>query len=283
MDLLVADRAVLVTGRSQIVKRRRDRAGQNAAVLHRGGADGGQIRVALQTVEAHLMPVQHAGIGAAVRFVAGIAALELHGRVLERERTAFIAMTFEAARLIRREGLGHGRPQGAVGIVAIHAGHLVLRNLVAEGFGELRLDALMATGAERVHLRSGARHQARRAIRMDGVAGDAAHGVFHVAALDPLGMFGRIEMAAQADLVGLFRHQLLRIADLGRVRRPGMFRASAMAGLATMFFPAAPLIGLDKGVGALLVVVPDIFVTGLAGLGAHVLFAELLRRVGGRL
>ena len=229
------------------------------------------------------MPVQHAGIGAAVRFVAGIAALELHGRVLERERTAFIAMTFEAARLIRREGLGHGRPQGAVGIVAIHAGHLVLRNLVAEGFGELRLDALMATGAERVHLRSGARHQARRAIRVNGVAGDAAHGVFHVAALDPLGMFGRIEMAAQADLVGLFRHQLLRIADLGRVRRPGMFRASAMAGLATMFFPAAPLIGLDKGVGALLVVVPDIFVTGLAGLGAHVLFAELLRRVGGRL
>ena len=103
------------------------------------------------------MPIEHSGIGGSMRFVARRATLRPHGRMLERERATFIAVALEASGLIRSERLRHRLAHRAVRIVAVHAGHLIFRHLVAEWLRELRLHALMASGTKCVHLRGGSR------------------------------------------------------------------------------------------------------------------------------
>ena len=80
----MADRAVLVAGATQIVERRWNAA--KSVVLR---ADVG---MALQTLVADFMPGQQFRIGGGVRNVARRAAFQAHRSVLERKRSAFIAV-----------------------------------------------------------------------------------------------------------------------------------------------------------------------------------------------
>jgi hypothetical protein len=50
--------------------------------------------------------------------------------MFERERTALIAVTFEATRLVPGEALKHYWTDTAVRIVAIHAAHIAFGKLV---------------------------------------------------------------------------------------------------------------------------------------------------------
>ena len=105
--------------------------------------------------------------------MAGAAAFAPNRRMFECEGTALVPMAFEAAWLIGRKALDHRLAKGPVRIVAIDAGHLVLRNLVAEGLGELGFDALMAARAEGIDLGCVSGNQPRRSIGMNGVTDNA--------------------------------------------------------------------------------------------------------------
>src|SRR5580698_7675714 len=105
--------------------------------------------------------------------MAGGAALEAHRVVLECERTAFIAVAIETTGFVGGETLLHGGAYRTVRIVAIHAAHGVLRQLVAIGLLEFRPYVQMATGAFGVDSRGAARHQAHRPIGVNFVATDA--------------------------------------------------------------------------------------------------------------
>ena len=151
MKLLMADRAVLINRRIQIVNRRRNNSHGEAFARHRRR----HIGVAFQTHLPHLRANQHSRVGRSVLLMAGGAAVELHRRMLERERSALIAMALQATRFARRERLRHRRTHGAVRVVAIHALHGIFRNLVPEGHFELRLDIGVAAFAQaRSHPRS---------------------------------------------------------------------------------------------------------------------------------
>src|ERR1700721_490592 len=113
----MADRAVLVSRRCKIVERRRDHA------RHANRVISGQVGVALETYEAYLLPRQHAGVGGAVRPMAGGATFEAPRFMLERERAALIAVAIETAGFVGAETLLHGGTNGTVRIVAIHASH----------------------------------------------------------------------------------------------------------------------------------------------------------------
>jgi len=65
-----------------------------------------------------------------VQLMTAPAALKAHRGVLERERTALIAVAAETARLIDGEHLRHGWPEAAMWIVAIDAAHRPLRQFV---------------------------------------------------------------------------------------------------------------------------------------------------------
>ena len=165
VNLLVADGAVPVAGRSEIVKCRRNYARDySGCVGHR------QVRVAFEANQPHFLPDQHLRIRGAVRHVATLAAFLAHGGMLERERPAFVAVTVETARFV---GVGHPHQAGfeaAVRIVAVNARHRIFRNPVLEGFGERRFHVDMAALTEGVHLRRFAYHQAFRNMRVNRMA-----------------------------------------------------------------------------------------------------------------
>ena len=171
-------RAILIDRRAQIVKRWRHDADGSRLVIHTR-----QIGVTFQTHEANFCPSQHARIRRAMHFVTRGAALEPYGRVLEREGSAFVAMALEATGLVRGEDLGHRRTNAAVWIVAIHASHCALRQLVMIGSLKLRPDVGMAARTLLVHSRGRSHHKPVRAVRVDLMTGDAGDLIFRVAAL----------------------------------------------------------------------------------------------------
>ena len=73
--------------------------------------------------------------------------LKPYGRMLECEWSTFVPVAFEAAGLVRREGLHHAGPEASMRIMAIHARHCALRNAVLERTLKLRQYIPMATGA----------------------------------------------------------------------------------------------------------------------------------------
>src|SRR5580692_7332868 len=101
VDLLMADRAVLVTWQGQIVECRRNHARHANRVISR------QVSVALETHKADLLPRQHPRVRGAVRFMTSGAAFEAHRFVLECERTALIAVAIQTARFVGAETLLH--------------------------------------------------------------------------------------------------------------------------------------------------------------------------------
>ena len=93
-------------------------------------------------------------------------------------------------------------------------------------------------------------------------------------------MFRGIQVAGETDFVSLLRDEFRGIADIFRRGGSGMFGARSVAGFTAMFLPAATGIGIDNSVRAFPVVVPGVFVAGLAGPGANVLVSELFGRWG---
>ena len=229
--------------------------------------------MALKAREPHFLPVQHARVGGPVRFVARGAGFEAHRRMLERERPALVPVALEAARFV-------GGTRRAMRIVAIHAGHFILRHFVAKWLLKLRVYTQVATAAEAVDLRGNTRYQPCRPVRMHLVADHARDLVFHMAALNTLRLLRSIQVATKADLVGPDRVQLARVTDLFGGCGLRVLRPRAMATLAAMLFPATPRIRFDSAVRTLQEAVVDVFVARLTGLRTSVFFAQLFGRCG---
>src|SRR6266568_3034305 len=101
----MANRAVLVAWRAQVMERRRDHPQSGLRRSRRR-----TVGMALQTHDPHLLPREHTGVRRSVRFVTAPAALKPHRRMLERERSPLVAMTAETARFVGRE-LHHAGPE----------------------------------------------------------------------------------------------------------------------------------------------------------------------------
>ncbi len=115
--------------------------------------------MAFQADEANVGSGEHPRVRRAMRLVTCRAAFKPERRMLEGERPALIAMALEAARFIGRETLEHRGPDGAVRIVAVHAGHGTLGNFVMERALELRPLVEMTTRAQFVRGVGLANHQ----------------------------------------------------------------------------------------------------------------------------
>jgi hypothetical protein len=101
----------------------------------------------LQTLEPHFLPGEHARICRAVRFMASGAAFEPHRRVFVGERTPLVAVAFEAAGFVPRNGLDLLGPETAVWIMAVDAGHRAFVQVMAVGTLELGPGVHMAGSA----------------------------------------------------------------------------------------------------------------------------------------
>src|SRR5581483_2342361 len=121
MDFLMADRTVAEPRRAQVMKRRWDYT-QRGLWSRRCSLDR-QPRMTLQADKTHLLPRQHARIRRSMLLVTASAALHAHGRVLESEWAALVAVAFETAGFVGCEQVHHARAKGAVRIVTIRAGH----------------------------------------------------------------------------------------------------------------------------------------------------------------
>ena len=114
VNLLMADRAIAITGGSQVVECGRHNSN--------GGRVHGRLReigVALQANKTNFGTRQHLWIGRPVRFVATLAAFRSHGRVFIRKGPPKIPMTGETTRFIPREGANLLRQKASVRVVAI--------------------------------------------------------------------------------------------------------------------------------------------------------------------
>ena len=182
----MASRAVLIARAAQIVERGRRPA----------HSCSGRQRVALQAKRFHVGAFQHSRIYRSMRFVASRAAFQIHGSMLKNKRTALVAVTLEAAALVGGEGLERAGQHAAVGIVAIHAAHRALRQLMTIGPGEAGPLAGMASGALRIHRGRGAGDQVSAAVLVDRVAANAAYIILGVTALQARDMGRSVEVAA---------------------------------------------------------------------------------------
>jgi len=173
----MAHRAVLVTRRAQVVKRRRDDADGSRLIY------AGQIGVALQAHDANFLAHQQPRIGRAVWLVAGYATFEAHRSVLERERSALIAVAVQASRLVRGEGLRHRWADTAVRIVTVDAAHRTFRKLMMIGPLKLGPDVGVAARALFIDRSRLAVHESVGSIRVNFVTGRAGDLIFRVTTL----------------------------------------------------------------------------------------------------
>jgi len=224
--------------------------------------------VTFQADKANVGARQHPGICRSMRLMTRLAAFKAHRCMLEREWTPFVAMAFEAPRLIGCEALQHGRTDAAVRIVAIHAGHAAFRKLVVER--PLELGPLVEVTAY-AQLVSGFRladHQ--RLALVHFVTGSARNLIPGVAAFQPSDLCRLVQMAGEADFVGCRSRQVRRILDIIRRRSPGV----RLAGTVTCFaLPAhPPALGVHSQLVMRVLGEPviDVFVTDLASVRSGV-------------
>jgi hypothetical protein len=225
VDLLVTDRAVLKTWRTQIVERWRHYSDNRARIVY-----AGQIRVALQTNQAHLLPDQHARIGRAMRFMTRPATLKPHGGVLKCKGSAFVPVAVEASRLVGAERLHHRRTDAAVRIVAIDTRHGAFGQFMVIRLLELRPYIQVTTRTLLVDGGSLADHQIMSPVRMYLMTGCAGNLVLHVTALEAADVRRLVQVATEAYLVGGNRGQLARILDIRGRSRFRMFLPRTVTG-----------------------------------------------------
>ena len=116
---------------------------------HRGKAQAAMrnirrqgIDVALQAEEAAFAPDEQHSCNRSVRTVAGDAAFDFNGRMLENERPALLGMTVDAAFPVR--SAKHRLVAGSMRTVTVRTLHKPFRNAVVTRQCELRLDHAMA-------------------------------------------------------------------------------------------------------------------------------------------
>ena len=155
----------------------------------------------LQTYKANLLAHEHARVRRTVRLMTGAAALETHRRMLERERSAQIAVALEARLFISRYETHHAGLEAAVGIVTIYARHGPFRNPMPERTLKLRQDIGVASAALFIDGSRLSRHHTIRTMRVNAVARRACYLILGVAALDAANLRGTVEVACEASLV----------------------------------------------------------------------------------
>src|SRR5579863_3364583 len=160
-----------------------------------------KIRVTFEAHQPNQLPYQHAWIGRAMRFMAGLASFESDRAMFEGERTPLVAMAAQAARLVRSEALRHRGPDTAVRIVAIDAAHRPLRQLVMFRALKLRPYVGVASGAHLIDRGGFSNHQRLSPVGVNLMTGGAGDRVFGVAALQTPHLRGSIQVAGEADLV----------------------------------------------------------------------------------
>jgi len=266
VDFLVTDGAVPVTRGTQIMERWRNHAhsGLGRSRLVR------QIGMALKAHETNFVPGEHAWIRRAVGLVTTRAALEAHGRVLEREGSALLPVTTEAPRLIGREGSHHPGTKASVGIVAVHAGHRTFWDGVFKGLLKLAPGTRMTAGALRIDGCPLACNEPGGALAVNRMARGAGHLTPGMAALYSSSVSRLVQMTFEAGLVDFDSRELGRIPDLFGRAGLGMHAPGPVTGLASLAFEAAFLIGFHDAVRALLDCVEQIFVACLAYLRPNV-------------
>src|SRR5581483_1981978 len=210
--------------------------------------------------------------------VTASAALHAHGRVLESEWAALVAVAFETAGFVGCEQVHHARAKGAVRIVTIRAGHSSFRKPVPERPLELAPRVEMTCGALLVDVQSFSDHKAGGAIAMNRMTADATYLVTRMAALNAPGVRRLVEVAFQADLIGAGGREPPRVADVVRRSRFDMRAPRSMASLAALPLPRTFLARLESPVGTFPQSIENIFVAGLARFGAGIGSRGFLRR-----
>jgi hypothetical protein len=275
MDFLMADCAVLKPRRPQIVEGRRHNAQSRAC-------DSRQIGVTLQADQPYFLAGQHPGIRRTVRLVTAPATFKTHHSMLEGKWSAFVAMTIETSRFISGEDLRHGRPDAAVRIVAIDAGHGAFRELVMVRPLELRPNIYVTARTQLVYRRSFARYQAKGPIGMNLMTRGAGHLILDMAALQAANLRRLVEVAREAAPVHFRRRKLGGVADVGGTGAFRVFAAGTVARFTPVRLKTAPLVLLDCDVRVLLESLVDVFVANLtsfrAYIGSRLIGRRLIRR-----
>lgn len=231
---------------------------------------GRKVGVAFQAYQALLVTHQHSRVRGSVRFMTGRATFQAHRRMLEDEWAAFIAVAFQASRLIAERRSHAVGGKGGVWIVAIHAGHRSFRKSMLIGPVERRPLRYMTRGTARVDFLILVFHQLGAAASMDEVAGGASDLILGVPACDTPTRSLLIQVAGKASAVHIGGGELGWIPDVAGRSGFGVFGAWAVAGFAALLRPALARAGLDGKMRSLLKVVKDFFVTGLASVGTGV-------------
>lgn len=182
------------------------------------------IGVAFQTLQMDFGPREHAGIGRAVRLMAGPAAFLAYGRMLKNKRPAEAAVAIEAAGFVRGNGRQMIRQCTAVWVMATRAFDAALLETVPVRALELSNRCGVARAAI---LRGGCWFGC-----MHRMAGGTVHVAASVAAAYAAQLGLLILMTAKACLVAGKAGKSGRIGNVGRLAGIGMFFGAGVARLA---------------------------------------------------
>jgi hypothetical protein len=171
--------------------------------------------------------------------MASPAAFEAQRRMLECKRSALIAVTREASRLISADIPQRGVSDAPVRIVTVHARHGRFRQTVAEWLTKLRHDAGVTTRALLIDVSDAPGEQLCAAIGMNLVTSRARHLIFRMTALETSRVRGRLQMARKAASAARRGGSARGIYDLRCIAGLRMLLARAVAGLARATLPFA--------------------------------------------
>ena len=139
MNLDMADRAILKSWISHIVKGRRLRS-----------EDARRISVTFETKLPHEASLEQLGIVRPVRYMADGAAFEPHWRVLKHKRPLFLSVTFEGDEIRSASRRSRLRDvEAAMWIVTINAAHAFLRDAMVKRSLELLAHLAVALVTQR--------------------------------------------------------------------------------------------------------------------------------------
>lgn len=230
--------------------------------------------VTLQTEQVHLRALEQARVGIAVRGMARDAALGFHRRVLEDERSRFVAMALEARSVLRCRDAELAALEPAMRIVAVAALHEAFVDAVMKRARELLLGFQMAAVTQ---LRRLLFHQelAFPGV-MRTVAIVASDVVLQMRRAREIAVFLAGLVAIEAARAGLCRRNALETENFGLIATAlDVGLAWAVAGLAAMPFGAPLRVQRGHKVRRSLEIFVEalrghIFMAGLAGFGAYI-------------
>jgi hypothetical protein len=201
-----------------------------------------------------------------MHFVATGTALQPHRRVLERERTSFVGMALETARLVGGERSHLTGEKTAMRIVAVRAGHRTLHKPVSMRTLKLTPSAGMARGTLLIDRGCLPHHEALAFWLVHPVAAYASNPAPGMSALDPPYMCWLIQVAGKTGLIRLCGTELNRVTYVFGRSRLRVFARRAVAGLTRLCRSTSLLVGVYNGMRILLKCDVDILMTGLAHL-----------------